>query len=71
MLDYAVFSPALCRCPPQQVSLPADDLADGLWSVTLLEDILKVRYHAQLLKINHAQLLFEDIEDKAKSAESK
>lgn len=25
-----------------QVSLPADDLADGAWSVTLLEDILRV-----------------------------
>lgn len=25
-----------------KVSLPADDLADGMWSLTLLEDILQV-----------------------------
>lgn len=39
-------SPPLFRRPTffnVKVSLPADDLVDGLWSVTLLEDILQVR----------------------------
>lgn len=27
-----------------QVALPADDLADGQWSVTLLEDVLTVSH---------------------------
>lgn len=33
-----------CTLTVMQVALPADDLADGQWSITLLEDVIWVRH---------------------------
>lgn len=42
------------RVSTTQVSLPADDLADGLWNVTLLEDILVVSITFKKPQPSHA-----------------